>query len=171
MHRACTGLPEAQPTCGGAGQKQPSPCLPTSLPALGAVMPTAYSAHFGDLRGRKGSAERQTRRRGWHLSEPNGVLSLPFMLRSNPQECMGCLTFGSPLCVQVYFHQFSRFYHSFSVFALSLKSSSRTQVVSIKFMLKFPVRSYKGITIHSLSSSKGLTIPWKIFSVLTSCDR
>lgn len=153
------------------GTTQLSPHLPTYLLALEGVMPTAYSTYFGDLRGSKGSAERQTCRRGWHLRQPTSIFSLPFMLKNNPWECTGCLTLGALQSVQVCFCQFSNFYHSFTVFALSLKCSSESQVLSINFMLKFPVQSYKGITTHSLNSSEELTISWKIFSVLISCDR
>jgi len=65
------------------GTMQPPPRFSSSLPELEAVMPTAESAHLGDLGARKGSAERQTRRCGWHLRQPTSAFSLPFMFKNN----------------------------------------------------------------------------------------
>lgn len=138
-----------------------------SLPGAEVVMPTAYSAQFGDLQGWKGSAERHQHGCGWHLRQPNMLSAFCSCQRTSLQECTRRLTLGSPC--QCAFASSPDFIH-FAIFALSLKSQFTESAVSANFMQKFPIR-LQNVTTLSLNSYKGLTTSWKISAVLISCDR
>lgn len=130
----------------GLVQPFPTTCVPCQQQKS-----TAYSAQFGDLQGRKGSAERHNHGCGGHLRQPNALSAFCSCQRTSLQECTRCLTLGFP-CQCVFAS--SPDFISFEIFALTLKSPF-TESVSTNFIWKFPITCYKNITTLSLNSYKG----------------